>query len=69
MADLLDLAAEREELERASLIASRHRPAPAHTISATHCEECGGDIPAARRLAVPGCEYCVDCQRLAEVRR
>lgn len=69
MADNLDLAAEREEIERASLIASRQRPATAHTISATHCGWCGDDIPAARRIAVPGCEYCVDCQRLTEVRR
>ncbi|WP_057380347.1 TraR/DksA C4-type zinc finger protein [Pseudomonas aeruginosa] len=69
MADNLDLAAEREEIERASLIASRQRPALAHTISATHCEDCGDEIPAARRLAVPGCECCIDCQQLREVRR
>ncbi|EMV9185918.1 TraR/DksA C4-type zinc finger protein [Escherichia coli] len=69
MADLLDLASEREEIERSALIASRQRPAPAHTISATHCEGCGEEIPAARRLAVPGCEYCVLCQRDREITR
>ena len=30
--------------------------------SLTHCEECGADIPEARRKAVPGVRLCVDCQ-------
>lgn len=30
--------------------------------SLTHCEECGGTIPEARRQAVPGVRLCVDCQ-------
>lgn len=37
--------------------------------SAEDCESCGTDIPEARRLAVPGCRFCVDCQELLEVRR
>lgn len=37
--------------------------------SAEDCESCGTDIPEARRLAVPGCRFCVDCQGLLEVRR
>ena len=37
--------------------------------SATECESCGGDIPEARRQAVPGCRFCVMCQGLMEVRR
>ncbi|MGH8224282.1 MAG: DksA/TraR family C4-type zinc finger protein [Woeseiaceae bacterium] len=28
----------------------------------THCEECGGRIPDARRRAVPGVRRCVGCQ-------
>jgi phage/conjugal plasmid C-4 type zinc finger TraR family protein len=28
----------------------------------THCEECGTDIPEARRQAVPGVRLCVKCQ-------
>lgn len=69
MTDLLELAAEREENFRQGLLEARMRPAPAHTISATHCEECGGEIPAARRVAVPGCERCVSCQEWHEARR
>ncbi len=30
--------------------------------SATHCEECGDPIPEARRNAIPGVRYCVECQ-------
>jgi phage/conjugal plasmid C-4 type zinc finger TraR family protein len=26
------------------------------------CEDCGGNIPEKRRLAVPGCRRCVECQ-------
>lgn len=37
--------------------------------SATECDDCGADIPEARRLAVPGCRLCVDCQGLREVKR
>lgn len=40
-----------------------------HGESAEECESCGEVIPQARRLAVPGCQHCVDCQSLREVRR
>lgn len=30
--------------------------------SLTHCAECGGEIPEARRQAVPGVRLCVACQ-------
>ncbi len=29
----------------------------------THCEECGKEIPEARRKAVPGVRLCIDCQQ------
>lgn len=37
----------------------------------TECEECGDEIPAARRAAVAGARRCVDCQehRDSEQRR
>lgn len=28
----------------------------------THCDECGDEIPAARREAIAGVRYCVTCQ-------
>ena len=30
--------------------------------SLEHCDECGREIPAARRKAVPGVRLCVQCQ-------
>lgn len=30
--------------------------------SLTHCEDCGGEIPEARRKAVPGVRRCIACQ-------
>ncbi|ULR29962.1 DksA/TraR family C4-type zinc finger protein [Dickeya fangzhongdai] len=30
--------------------------------SAEYCEECGEAIPQARRLALPGVRFCVQCQ-------
>lgn len=34
--------------------------------SAEDCDSCGVEIPQARRLAVPGCRHCVDCQAMRE---
>jgi len=34
--------------------------------SATECEECGDEIPEARRLAIPGCKLCVFCKEKQE---
>lgn len=34
--------------------------------SLTHCAECGAQIPAARREAIPGVRLCVACQQAAE---
>ena len=31
--------------------------------SATHCKECGGPIPEARRAALAGVQLCVACQQ------
>lgn len=30
--------------------------------SLTHCDECDAPIPEARRIAIPGVCYCVQCQ-------
>lgn len=32
--------------------------------SLSHCEECGNQIPQARREALPGVRLCVKCQQL-----
>jgi phage/conjugal plasmid C-4 type zinc finger TraR family protein len=33
-----------------------------HGEGTTHCEECGEEIPEARRRALPGARTCVACQ-------
>ncbi len=34
--------------------------------SLTHCEECGAEIPTARRTAMPGVRLCIACQTEAD---
>jgi phage/conjugal plasmid C-4 type zinc finger TraR family protein len=34
--------------------------------SLTQCEECDGDIPEARRKAIPGVHRCISCQSALE---
>nr|WP_312231682.1 TraR/DksA C4-type zinc finger protein [Pseudomonas sp.] len=61
-----ELAQKAEEARVAQAIANRVQY---QGDSAEECESCGTDIPLARRLAVPGCQTCIDCQSLREVRR
>lgn len=60
MADIIDTAAEIEELQRNAAL-SAHR-INRNAVSAEHCSECGESIPAPRRAAVPGCQMCAECQ-------
>lgn len=66
MADIIDTAAVTEELQRNAAL-SAHR-IDRNAVSAEHCDECGEDIPAPRRAAVPGCRTCADCQGVIELR-
>ena len=34
----------------------------------SHCVECGGEIPEARRAAVPGVRLCLACQQAADTK-
>ncbi|MDX1557526.1 MAG: DksA/TraR family C4-type zinc finger protein, partial [Marinobacter sp.] len=34
--------------------------------SAEECDECGAPIPEARRKAIPGVRFCIDCQSAHE---
>ncbi|MBJ8875338.1 TraR/DksA family transcriptional regulator [Citrobacter koseri] len=67
MADIIDTAAEIEELQRNAAL-SAHR-INRNAVSAEHCSECGEDIPALRRAAVPGCLTCASCQADLELIR
>lgn len=63
---IIDQASELEEMLRENAIAA-HR-INRNAVSAKHCESCGDDIPEPRRVAMPGCKTCSDCQRLIEMK-
>lgn len=60
--------AEQEQIEATVNDAlERARDALPSGQSATHCEECDKPIPLARQLAIPGVQYCIECQNKHEV--
>ncbi|RAH37428.1 TraR/DksA C4-type zinc finger protein [Halomonas sp. SL1] len=61
--DLID-----ERLEQA-LAARRAAAEAVGRHATTECEDCGGEIPAARRERLPGVATCVACQTRREARR
>lgn len=67
MADFADDASAVEELQREAAL-SAHR-INRDAVSATHCVECGEDIPELRRVKVPGCQRCASCQQDSELRQ
>lgn len=72
MTDDIDRATAREEELRLDALRDQARRSGLlnKTVadSATECEDCGDDIPMARRIAIPGCQRCVLCQQMAEKR-
>ncbi|MEB0359619.1 TraR/DksA family transcriptional regulator [Citrobacter freundii] len=67
MADIIDNASTLEDLQRDAAL-SMHRLNHS-AVSATHCVECGDNLPEARRKAYPGCTMCVECQGEMELRK
>lgn len=67
MADFADDASAVEELQRNAAL-SAHR-INRDAVSATHCIDCGEDIPDLRRVKVPGCQRCASCQQDSERRQ
>ena len=65
-AEIIDQASELEEMLREQAIAA-HR-LNHNAVSATHCSDCGEDIPELRRVKVPGCQRCASCQQDEELR-
>lgn len=60
MTDLIDEAVAATELECEALIArAADQVAQPGSI---HCEECGSEIPEARRAAAPFATRCIHCQ-------
>lgn len=68
MMDQFDRAQELEIAEReAAIRRQRQKLREAKNVGiALQCMDCGGDIPLARRSAMPGAVLCVDCQQINE---
>lgn len=70
MTDDIDRASEREQQIREDALRDQARRAglagKTAADSALSCIECGDDIPAVRRKAVPGCTRCVCCMSAYE---
>ncbi|WP_417329542.1 TraR/DksA C4-type zinc finger protein [Halomonas cupida] len=68
MADIADIASEIQE--RHLEVAMANRPKwTGVDMSAAECEECGDEIPSARRQAVPWAKTCIECQQILERRK
>ncbi|OHD24619.1 MAG: hypothetical protein A2Y38_16730, partial [Spirochaetes bacterium GWB1_59_5] len=57
-----DRASEWQQRQIADALADHQRTQGHPVASRVDCEECGEEIPLARRRVVPGCRFCVDCQ-------
>lgn len=65
MTDIFDRAQDLEATLRDAAIAEQ-RARVGHGPALIHCEDCGDEIPPARRAAVVGCRTCIHCQVLRE---
>ncbi|MEZ9233247.1 TraR/DksA family transcriptional regulator [Vibrio amylolyticus] len=68
MPDLFDHASGLETQFTEVALAAQLKAASqsANKVSAHQCAECGEQIPQARREASQGCDYCIECQALAD---
>ena len=65
-ADMLDSATELTQHRTDMAVAAMRINHAA--VSATHCRDCGEEIPERRRELVAGCQRCADCQEDEELR-
>lgn len=61
---MFDEASQLEMAEREAAIAKAREAVVG--VGRSNCEDCGDSIPAARRLAMPSCRRCIDCEDLRE---
>lgn len=66
MADNADRATELMEHRMATALRTRQAPPPPNTDP--ECDDCGDEIPAARRKALPWAARCIECQTIHERR-
>jgi len=65
--DFLDRAGEQEIKNNQMALDNHFKTQQVKLVkSAENCNECGDEIPEARRKASEGCQYCINCQELAD---
>lgn len=64
----LDNASRVEEENLAHILALRQASKPTFE-SFRECQDCGDEIPLARRMFAKGITRCVDCQEIVEIKR
>ncbi|RXE48722.1 TraR/DksA C4-type zinc finger protein [Chromohalobacter israelensis] len=69
MADKVDIASDYIDWRMEQALQARQAAAQAPTREVIECEDCGDEIPAARRERLPGVATCVPCQTRREGRR
>ena len=63
MADQFDIAQELDAYYRQQALTVWEQRRGKGEAPATLCRDCGEEIPQGRRLAVPWCTRCLDCQQ------
>lgn len=66
MQDSIDQANELAQREVDAILAKRKTNTVGE--SSLYCHDCPEPIPQARRDAVKGCSYCIDCQQIEDLR-
>ncbi len=73
MTDIIDRAAEQEEIHRAAALANAlttsTEPQDIDAAGNHYCNDCGIKIPAKRVAALPKVVCCIGCQNLRETKR
>lgn len=62
MVDQFDRAQELDAYFRDQALQAIQKKKGQATLTSSHCQDCGTEIPEGRRQAAPGCSRCVDCQ-------
>lgn len=68
MADEIDRANDQAQY-LLDVALQRIRRVPSNHVSAQFCADCEEPIPLRRQQMIEGCQTCVDCQQVREVKR
>ncbi|WP_462171103.1 TraR/DksA C4-type zinc finger protein [Pseudoalteromonas xiamenensis] len=64
--DIADNAQVIADLQLSIALNNQHHHSHPTGAEFIHCQECGDEIPKARREAIHNCATCADCQELLE---